>query len=447
MGTRGALAGPVLVTLAALGVPSARADVDLTGTFLAEFTGQTFPVSGANFSCLVVVAQTGTSIGLSFDGACAYVGGLTATGTIDPATGEFAAAFPGSPSGCVPGTAGIGGVGAPDGRSFTGGAGCLFPGLLEPVRFDVFASTCGNTILEPGEECDDGNRAAGDCCSATCSHDPPGTRCAADTNGCTDDVCDGAGACTHPPNTEACEDGNDCTVGDACSGGACVPGPAAAAGAPCNLDADLCTVDQCDGAGTCTATGGSLTCDPCSRCDPAHGCVADPDFTCKGPDFASSVLSMRDLEPATKDRVSWSWGRGSADATEFGSPTSSTDYLFCVYALVVFPPSATVVSATVPASAGWSETSRGFRFRSKSDGVRKIDLVSGSGGRARVKVRGRGAALGMPQALPGGVQVAQLKTSDGRCFGAGLHRFFSPRKVSSKVFLGVAGSPSGAFVE
>src|SRR5262249_1994949 len=41
---------------------------------------------------------------------------------------------------------------------------------------------------------------------------------------CTDDVCDGAGTCTHTPNTAPCDDGNTCTVGDVCVGGTCVSG-------------------------------------------------------------------------------------------------------------------------------------------------------------------------------------------------------------------------------
>jgi len=38
---------------------------------------------------------------------------------------------------------------------------------------------------------------------------------------CTDDVCDGAGACTHAPNSAPCDDRNGCTSNDVCSGGSC----------------------------------------------------------------------------------------------------------------------------------------------------------------------------------------------------------------------------------
>jgi cysteine-rich repeat protein len=34
--------------------------------------------------------------------------------------------------------------------------------------------TCGNRLIEPGEECDDGNRLSGDGCSATCRQELPG---------------------------------------------------------------------------------------------------------------------------------------------------------------------------------------------------------------------------------------------------------------------------------
>jgi cysteine-rich repeat protein len=36
---------------------------------------------------------------------------------------------------------------------------------------------CGNGVLDAGEECDDGNRLAGDCCGATCRFEPSGTAC------------------------------------------------------------------------------------------------------------------------------------------------------------------------------------------------------------------------------------------------------------------------------
>ena len=60
----------------------------------------------------------------------------------------------------------------------------------------VLGVDCGNGILDPAEECDDGNRVSGDCCSATCQAETNGNSCADDDNVCTTDACQG-GACGH----------------------------------------------------------------------------------------------------------------------------------------------------------------------------------------------------------------------------------------------------------
>jgi cysteine-rich repeat protein len=74
---------------------------------------------------------------------------------------------------------------------------------------------CGNSVLEPGEDCDDGNTTAGDCCAADCSFESAGSSCSdgAACNG--DETCDGAGSCD--PGTDV-----DCSHLDAgCFAGSC----------------------------------------------------------------------------------------------------------------------------------------------------------------------------------------------------------------------------------
>jgi cysteine-rich repeat protein len=61
-----------------------------------------------------------------------------------------------------------------------------------------FSTTCGNGVLDLGEQCDDGNQVNGDCCGSTCLAEPAGNACADDHNPCTADVCDATGHCTHP---------------------------------------------------------------------------------------------------------------------------------------------------------------------------------------------------------------------------------------------------------
>src|SRR5581483_4978999 len=169
----------------------------------------------------------------------------------------------------------------------------VFPGGFWPGN-----EHCGNGIIDPGEQCDDGNTVGGDCCSATCTNEPAGSGCPDDGNVCTDEVCDGSGACTHPPNGFLCDDGQFCTVGDVCSGGschgtprdcssaanqcnfgvcdenanACVPSPRPN-GTPCNdgsacTSPDTCTAGTCGGASLC---GDGVVQAGCEVCDDGTG--------------------------------------------------------------------------------------------------------------------------------------------------------------------------------
>jgi cysteine-rich repeat protein len=70
-------------------------------------------------------------------------------------------------------------------------------GLTPEKLMALAAETCGNGTREGGEECDDGNTIAGDCCSPTCRFDAAGSSCADDGSPCTTEACDGAGSCVH----------------------------------------------------------------------------------------------------------------------------------------------------------------------------------------------------------------------------------------------------------
>jgi cysteine-rich repeat protein len=167
------------------------------------------------------------------------------------------------------------------------------PDLIGHLASQALAR-CGNGILEPGEACDDGNTAAGDCCSPTCEFETAGSACADDTNPCTNDVCNATGQCTHPANTATCDDGVFCNGADTCSGGTCsvhagdpcAAGSecnrtcseasracAAAAGVPCSSDGNVCTTDQCNGAGACVHTPNNAPCDDLLFCNGADTCA------------------------------------------------------------------------------------------------------------------------------------------------------------------------------
>ncbi len=165
------------------------------------------------------------------------------------------------------------------------------------------ADTCdgaGGCTTHAGDPCSAGAECANTCNeTADGCNTPLNTPCTADTNVCTDDVCDGSGTCSHPNNTASCDDGVFCNGADTCGAGACTHAgdPCtgggecadscdeaagdcfAAAGAACTDTAPSdCAVAQCDGLGVCDQShdvqpGGS-SCDDGSFCNGADTCDA-----------------------------------------------------------------------------------------------------------------------------------------------------------------------------
>lgn len=85
----------------------------------------------------------------------------------------------------------VDGHGTMDTYAFTGNGGVFQPVNCTPPP------VCGNFVIQPGESCDDGNTAGGDCCSATCTVEAAGSPCPGDGDLCTAGVCNGAGVCLH----------------------------------------------------------------------------------------------------------------------------------------------------------------------------------------------------------------------------------------------------------
>jgi len=178
----------------------------------------------------------------------------------DPAQSAPPAGYIGDPA--IPHTV----IGSSCGTNFFKIEGPAFPGGAMTDEFLLqgrIAHICGDGFVDTdlGEQCDDGNDLAGDCCSATCTFEAAGSACT-DGDVCTDDACDGAGLCVGTPNTAPCNDGNPCTSIDTCSGGVCAGTPNTI---PCD-DGNACTIDDTCAGGLCV--GGTPPC-------PAAQVVAD----------------------------------------------------------------------------------------------------------------------------------------------------------------------------
>ncbi|MFT4570615.1 MAG: hypothetical protein ACI8TX_001147 [Hyphomicrobiaceae bacterium] len=162
--------------------------------------------------------------------------------------------------------------------------------LLEDVGW---ASSCGDSVVDLGEACDDESP----CCDATCSFAPLATSCdddnvcttvdGCDGNGvcagslgglvcddgqaCTADTCDPAAGCTFSaiPEGGVCNDGNACTAGEVCTDDVC-----AAVGVVDCDDGDLCTVDGCDTTSGCIHQPNVGSCDDGDACTWGDKCTA-----------------------------------------------------------------------------------------------------------------------------------------------------------------------------
>jgi probable HAF family extracellular repeat protein/cysteine-rich repeat protein len=152
---------------------------------------------------------------------------------------------------------------------------------------------CGDGTLDPGEQCDDGNRDDGDCCTITCDFAPAGSPCPADDAICSTSACDGAGSCVHAPGaagTTCRAAAGECDLAETCSGESteCPPDLRVASGTACAPDAELCTADVCDGTNaacthpagntgvTCRAAAPGAVCDVAEACDGVTpGCPPD----------------------------------------------------------------------------------------------------------------------------------------------------------------------------
>jgi len=307
------------------------------------------------------------------DGTCMLTGPGDLSST-DPALGPLADNGGPTPTRAIP--AGSAAIDAADadaclaadqrGAPRPQGAGC---------DIGAYESTlpCGNGSVDPGEQCDDGSPGRGDCCSFLCQYEPSSTTCDIEGDPCTDDRCDGGGACVLTATI-------DCAVCETCLGNGCVPGPRA---------------------------------------------------VCRNPvgDGSSTLI----LKP---DSLVWRWNRGEATSgNDFGDPVASDDYGLCMFDHLFgeLEPPRTLIDALLPGGAlcggipcwtarGQPPGSRGFRYRDRQRtqaGIEKIVMRPGLDGQSRILVKAKGPGLGFSEPLDVEIPtVVQLQRDGGACWEA-----------------------------
>jgi hypothetical protein len=317
-------------------------------------------------------------------------------------------------------------------ESCTGTPGATCPPNDAPGKVNVVCRAGSGDVCDPDERCTgisgQGCPAdvvanpttvcrvgSGDSCdpSETCTA-IPGQPCPTDTVTSAGTVCRSAAG--------FCDVAEECTgtAGQACPANAFVTG-----GTDCEADADLCTEDECNGSGACVTTG-ALDCDDgnvCTQdsCNPLTGCEisGSPATTCQ-PAVKAKFL-VKDSSSPTGDRLKFDWRGGPVLLGDLGDPINTTRYELCIY-----DNSGPEGALGIDPGAGWNflgsaTAPKGYKFKDRlgaQAGVKQITLKASSLDKAKLKV----VAKGDP--LPDGVLpleanvVTQLHASDGMCWDA-----------------------------
>ena len=152
---------------------------------------------------------------------------------------------------------------------------------------DILAMA-GTTCRTAASDCDLTETCSGS--SAACPADtnkPAGTPCADDGNVCTTDACNSSGSCAHPPGNPGaiCRPGGECDLAEACTGSSasCPADAFAPSTAACTSDGNVCTDDHCNGAGACAHPPNAAACNDGDACTTADQCAAG---ACSGTSLA-----------------------------------------------------------------------------------------------------------------------------------------------------------------
>jgi hypothetical protein len=132
-----------------------------------------------------------------------------------------------------------------------------------------------------------------------------------------------------------------------------------------------------------------------------------------------SILLLKNKTDDNKDKLTWKWIKGAATTTaDLADPTATADYALCIYS---GPSGALVAQMNVPPVNHWSTLgTKGYKYNDSSgsqDGAQKLILKSGTAGKSRILVKGKGTNLPdptLPLQFPVSVQLFNYQS--GVCF-------------------------------
>jgi len=295
----------------------------------------------------------------------------------------------------------------------------------------ALAQICGDTILDPGEDCD---VLLSPCC-VSCSFAIAGTPCRASLGGICDpaETCDGTSGDCPADGFQIggfpCNDSLYCTDVDTCNGSGSCTGTAR----DCS-DSIGCTVDSCNEVGDTCVNSPTGSCDdgnPCTTdaCDMLLDCTNTPQTLMAGCfDSVTVRFSLRD-DPFVdyKDNMRWKFRRGDdVPLAALGTPLSTTSYGFCIYDQIATTPTLVAGIEVPPDGLLWHPKNERVRFTDLGGtfgGITKIALRSGLMLATSADVHASGEDLVLPPAYDGSKQFAadpsvvmQLFNSDGYCW-------------------------------
>jgi hypothetical protein len=163
-------------------------------------------------------------------------------------------------------------------------------------------------------------------------------------------------------------------------------------------------------------------------------CPSEPDPSCEPADPTRARIAIK---AGARPRITYKWkGFAPVDKEDFGDPSSATDYTVCLY-----DPDGLATQATAPAGGTcgtkpcWKESDIGWKYTTPTgtpQGLAKIRLKAGIIGKPITVVKGHGESLVVPELPLVPPVAAQLRSSDGTCFGA---TFSGPTKNDPTQFV------------